>query len=175
MALDSSIAAHDGSPAGSRPIRRRSVWAAPVLVIVQLGILAGFAWEMEPLLYQPVRGQVVTLEIRHALDPGAAQQELHRHRPASQGEVPARQLSLRSERHGVPGLDDLAPPVRGVEGQVHAGRARRTGGSIITVFVAPWAPDHAPLVRAPNFAILFILTIALFFASILSAAARSRR
>src|SRR4249919_1454681 len=62
MALESSIAAHDGSPAGSRPIRRRSVWAAPVLVIVQLGILAGFAWELEPLLYQPVRGQVVTLE-----------------------------------------------------------------------------------------------------------------
>jgi len=51
----------------------------------------------------------------------------------------------------------------------------RTRGSIITVYVAPWAPDHALLVRAPNGGILFILTVALFFASILSAAARARR
>ena len=50
----------------------------------------------------------------------------------------------------------------------------KTPGSSITAYVAPWAPGHAVLVRAPNGAILFILGIALFFASILAAAARTR-
>ena len=51
----------------------------------------------------------------------------------------------------------------------------RIRGSIITAYVAPSAPDRALLVRAPNFAIFLILTIASFFATILSAAARARR
>ena len=175
MALEPSIAAHDASPAGSRPIRRRSVWAAPVLVIVQLGILAGFAWELEPLLYQPERGQVVSLEYDARWIEGA-------HRRHSVGTRMLHKVSfpLVNYRYEVNGTAYLGSAISRhpfEEWRAKYTRAvrGRTPGSIITVYVAPWAPDHALLVRAPNFAILFILTIALFFASILSAAARSRR
>jgi hypothetical protein len=142
---------------------------------VQLGILAGFAWEMEPLLYQPVRGQVVTLEYDTRLI-----QEPRSRNSIGTGLRHKVRFPLVNYRYEVNGTAYLGSTISRhpfEEWRAKYTRAvrGRTGGSIITVFVAPWAPDHALLVRAPNFAILFILTIALFFASILSAAARSRR
>jgi hypothetical protein len=142
---------------------------------VQLGILAGFAWELEPLFYRPVRAEVLSLSYdtrwisgkrrRNSMGPGMLRK------------VRFPFVDYRYVANGRPYQSSVISrhPFEEWKGRYTLPLRGRTRGSIITVYVAPWAPGHALLVRAPNGGILFILTIALFFASIVSAAARGRR
>jgi hypothetical protein len=176
MATEPSFPVDADSPAATRPLRRRSGWAAPVLSFVLLGIFVAFGWELEPLFYQPVRGEVVQL----SWDTRWVSTSHRRRTTVGTGMLHKVRFPLVDYRYVVNGATyqnstiSRHPFEEWKNTYTRAVRGRAPG-DVITVYVAPWAPDRSLLVRAPNFAILFILTVALFFASILWLAARAPR
>jgi hypothetical protein len=132
-------------------------------------------WELEPLFYRPVPGEVLSL----SYDTRWISGKRGRNSIGAGWLRPARfpLVDYRYVVNGTPYLSSVISRHPFEEWKARYTRALRgrARGSLITVYVAPWAPGNALLVRAPNGAILFILTVALLFASMLLAVARAQR